>query len=155
MFGLILGTFTKLKKSTINFFMFAFYLSICPSFHKKHFGYHWTGFHEIWYLSIFKKSVVKVQVSLKSVKNNKYFTWRPIYIFYLSRSVLLRMRKVSDKCCRENQNTFYVQKNFCFWQWCRLWDNVNKHCAADRPHVTIKYDSCAWHARYLRLQTHA
>jgi len=32
-------------------------------------------------LSIFRKYVEKIQVSLKSDKNNGYFTWRPIYIF--------------------------------------------------------------------------
>jgi len=32
-------------------------------------------------LSIFRKSVEKIQVSLKSDKNNRYFTWRPICIF--------------------------------------------------------------------------
>jgi len=36
---------------------------------------------EIWYLSIFRMSVEKIHVSLKSDKNNGYFTWRPIYIF--------------------------------------------------------------------------
>jgi len=41
----------------------------------------WTDFHEILYLSIFRKFVEKIQVSLKSDKNNEYFTWRPIYIF--------------------------------------------------------------------------
>jgi hypothetical protein len=30
----------------------------------------WTDFHEILYLSIFPKSVLKIQVSLKSDKNN-------------------------------------------------------------------------------------
>jgi len=25
----------------------------------------------------------KTQMSLRSDKNNRYFTWRPIYIFYL------------------------------------------------------------------------
>jgi hypothetical protein len=38
-----------------------------------------------------------VRVSLKSDKNNLYFTWRPIHIFIISRSVLLRVRNVSDK----------------------------------------------------------
>ena len=41
---------------------------------------HWTDFHEIWYLNIFRKSVQKIQVSIKSDKNNGHFTWRPIYI---------------------------------------------------------------------------
>jgi len=31
---------------------------------------------------IFRKTVIqKTQVSLKSDKNNRYFTWRPIHIF--------------------------------------------------------------------------
>ena len=33
-------------------------------------GSHWTDFHEILYLGIFPKSVDKIQVSLKSNKNN-------------------------------------------------------------------------------------
>jgi len=33
-------------------------------------------------LNIFRKSVEKIQVSLQSDKNNGYFTWRPIYLFY-------------------------------------------------------------------------
>jgi hypothetical protein len=31
--------------------------------------------------SIFCKYVEKIHVSLKSDKNNRHFTWRPIYIF--------------------------------------------------------------------------
>jgi len=55
--------------------------SSCLSVRMEQLGAHWTDFHEIWYLSIFRKSVEKIQVSLKSDKNNGYFTWRPIYIF--------------------------------------------------------------------------
>jgi hypothetical protein len=44
-------------------------------------GSHWTDFHEICYLSIFRKSVEKIQVSLKSNKNNSYITRKPIYIY--------------------------------------------------------------------------
>jgi hypothetical protein len=33
-------------------------------------GSHWTDFDEIWYLSNFQKFVEKIQVSLKSDKNN-------------------------------------------------------------------------------------
>jgi hypothetical protein len=32
-------------------------------------GSHWTDFCEIWYLNIFRKSVYKIRVSLKSDKN--------------------------------------------------------------------------------------
>ena len=68
-------------------------------------GSHCTDFHEILYLSIFRKSFDKVQISLKSYENNWYFTCRPMYIFIMSRSVSLRMTGVLLKNCRENQNT--------------------------------------------------
>jgi len=35
-------------------------------------------FKKNWYLSVFLKSVEKIQVPLKSDKNNGYFTWRPL-----------------------------------------------------------------------------
>ena len=47
----------------------------------KQLGSHSKDFHEIWYLHIFRKSVEKIQVLLKSDKNNGYLTWRQIYIF--------------------------------------------------------------------------
>jgi len=45
--------------------------------------------------------------------------------------ILLRMRKCSDRSCRENQNTFYVHWNF-FPPENRagLWDNVETFCTA-------------------------
>jgi hypothetical protein len=44
-----------------------------------------------------------------------------------SRSVLLRMRNVSDKSCRENQNTYFAFSNFFFRKSCRVWDNVERY----------------------------
>jgi hypothetical protein len=34
---------------------------------------HWTDFHEVSYLSTFRKSVQKIQVSLETDRNNGYF----------------------------------------------------------------------------------
>ena len=73
---------------------------------------HWTDFHEILHLSIFRKSVQKIQPSLKSDKNNGYFILWPIHILIISRSILLRLKCVSYKTCRENQNTHFVLKFF-------------------------------------------
>jgi len=72
-------------------------------------GFHRTYFHQIWYLSITRESVEKVQIWLKSDKNNKYFTWIPLYMYENVSLNLLRMRNVSDESCKENQNIFYVQ----------------------------------------------
>ena len=69
-----LGRVRKIAKSDHS-------LHICLSIPMELLGCHWTDFHEIWYLSIFRKPVKKIQVSLKSDNNNRYFTWIPIYIF--------------------------------------------------------------------------
>jgi len=42
-------------------------------------------------------------------------------------SFLLRMRNISDKTCRENQNTFYIQ--LLFRNSCHLWDKEEKYIA--------------------------
>jgi hypothetical protein len=55
---------------------------VCPSVRTEHLGCRWTDFCEISYLSMFRKSVEKIQVSLKPDKNNGYSTCsRPIYIY--------------------------------------------------------------------------
>ena len=70
---------------------------------------------DVWGVFFFWESVAKIQIALKSDKNNRYFAWRPIHVYFIiSRSVLLRMRNVSDKSCRENQNTHFVFSNFFF-----------------------------------------
>jgi hypothetical protein len=56
-------------------------LFVCPSIRMMQLGSRWTDFHEIWYLNINRKSVDKIQASLKSDKNNGHFTWRPMYIY--------------------------------------------------------------------------
>ena len=100
-------------------------------------GSHWVDFHEIWYLSIFQRSVKKLQVSSKSDKNNGYFTWRSIYIFeIISHSFFCRMRNVSDKSCRENQthilcSTTFFSKIVPFMRQCV------KTVEPDRPQMTI------------------
>jgi len=55
----------------------SFVTYIFPSVRMQQIGSHLADFHEISYLSISKKLVDKIQVSLKSEKKNGYFTWRP------------------------------------------------------------------------------
>ena len=50
-------------------------------------------FREIWYLSIFRKSVEKIQVSLKSDKDKGYLH-EDQYIFLVHRLILLRVKNV-------------------------------------------------------------
>ena len=61
-------------------------------------GSHWTDFlNEILNLSIFRKSVEKIPVSLNSDKNDERFTCRFTIFFCIFSSNLLRMRNISDK----------------------------------------------------------
>ena len=99
-------------------------------------GSHWTDFHEIWHLSIFRKSVEKIKVSLKSHMNNGYFTWRPIYT-YDHISILLRMRNFSEICCRKNQNTHFRFSN-SFSNNSAVYEIMWKHMAVpNRPQMTV------------------
>jgi hypothetical protein len=116
----ILGAYAKLRKAIISFVIF-------PSVRFEQLDLHWTDFIENSYLSIFRKSVDKIGVALKS-DNNGYFTWIPIcicniYIIYIyiywyniyilitSRRVLLRIKNISEKSCTENKNTHFVLNN--------------------------------------------
>jgi hypothetical protein len=65
----LLGAFAKLRKASIGFGM-----SVRPSvcLHGKTRS-HRTNFHKILYLSIFRKTVQEIQVSLKPDKNNGHF----------------------------------------------------------------------------------
>jgi hypothetical protein len=46
---------------------------LCMFVRMERLGFHWTDTHEVYYLGIFRKSVEKIQVLLKSDKSNGYF----------------------------------------------------------------------------------
>jgi hypothetical protein len=64
-----LGAFAKLRRATISTDM-----SVRPSVRMEQLGSQSNDFHENSYLSIFRKSVEKIQLLLKSDKNNGHFT---------------------------------------------------------------------------------
>jgi hypothetical protein len=85
----------KLQKLTISFVM-----SVCPPVHVKQLGSRWTDFHEILYLSNFRK----IGQGFGGTLHEAYQ-----YTFLIiSRSVILVIINVTDKSCRENQNTYFV-----------------------------------------------
>jgi hypothetical protein len=69
--------------------------------------------------------------------------------FIISRSFLLRMRNISDKVCRQGQNTHFRFINV-FRKSRRLWHNVENYCRVWQD--TRQYGACALHAGFLRLQ---
>jgi hypothetical protein len=52
-------------------------------------------------------------------------------------SIVLRMRNVAGKICRENMKTRFIFNNTSFLKKsCRLWDNVEKSCRDRRQYNT-------------------
>jgi hypothetical protein len=76
---IILGAFARLRKVTV-YLVISVCLSVWLSTWNTSAS---TGriFYEILCLGIFRKSVEKIQVSLKSDNNSKYFAWRHTYIY--------------------------------------------------------------------------
>ena len=58
----------------------------------------------------------------------------------ISRSVLLRMRNVSDKSCTENQNTHFVFNNFFFFENYAIYEIMWKNIVElGRPHDNMAH----------------
>jgi hypothetical protein len=75
-------------------------LSVLPSVRMERLGIHWTDFHEIWYLNIFRKSIEfhSNRTKITGTLHEDQYTFLIVF-----RTVLLRMRNISDKNWRENQ----------------------------------------------------
>jgi hypothetical protein len=91
------------------------------------------------------KNLSKIPVTLKSEKNKAYCTWRPMYIFIISRSFPPIMRNVSGKSSRENQNTNFVFSNF-FRKSCPIRDNLkNIYCRVGQAtDDEMAHAHCMW-----------
>jgi hypothetical protein len=95
---------------------------------------HWTDFHEIWYLGIFRKSVEDFQASLQSVKENGYFAWRHMNMYIVQFFLKWEMfQKIAVQNPHFMSNKFFPRKSR------DLWDNVEEY---GRARLTT-YDSMA------------
>jgi hypothetical protein len=104
--------------------------SSCLSIHMQQLGSHWVEFHKTLYYRIFQKSVKNNQVLLKSHKNTKYFTWRPMYIYgNISMNSPWNEKYFKKNTVKKLRHTFYFQevifKLYHLWQvektqnvWC-------------------------------------
>ena len=79
-------------------------LSVCLFF----LGFHSTSFHEIWYLSIFRRSAKEIQFSLKSDKKSSTLREDRCIFMIISRWILLRMRNIADRFEENLKHTFCV-----------------------------------------------
>jgi hypothetical protein len=74
-------------------------------------------------------------------------------------AALLRMRNVSEKSCRENQNTHFILSNFFPRKTCRLWEYVEKIWYSRADHrweygdktlIIVKKHVCTWEKKIKR-----
>jgi len=63
--GVLIKWLYEMHGATMQFVM-----SVRPSVRTEELGSHWTDFHEIWFLSIVRKTTMKIQISIKCNKNN-------------------------------------------------------------------------------------
>ena len=107
----------------------SFLLSVCASVCVEQLGSHGTDFHEILYLSVSKNLSRKFKFHWFLTRITRTLHEDQYTYLIISRSVLSRVKNVSDSRCREHQNTHFMFNNF-FLKPCRLWDNVEKYCRA-------------------------
>jgi hypothetical protein len=104
-----LGAFAKLRRATISL------RHVCPSVRMEHLGSHRPDFHEICYCSIFRKSVQKIKVLLKSDKNYGYFTWKPVHISdHISLSSSWNEKRFERTFYRNSKHIWYSITPFFF-----------------------------------------
>jgi hypothetical protein len=85
----------------------------------EHFGSHYTDFHNIWYKTIFRKSVEKIKVLIQNGQEYRETLYKGLGKFTVKRFwILLRLKNILGKICTENQNIFWVQ--FFFSENCAI-----------------------------------
>jgi len=103
----------------------------------------WRNFIKFDILEFFRKSVKKIQVSLKSDKITCTLPEDQYTFLIISHSFLLKMTNIFRKNCRENQNTYFTFSNIWRKSY-RLWYNVEKYSTAgqatddNRAHARCK-----------------
>ena len=86
----------------------SFLLSVRPFIRMEQLCSYRKDFHERWYLSIFRKSVETIKVSLNMTRITYTLYEYQCTFLVTPRSVLLGMKNISNKLCRENQYTYFI-----------------------------------------------
>jgi hypothetical protein len=117
-FKQFLGAFAKLRKATVSFVM-SVHLSFLPHGTTRIFVTFdiWGFFEHLSRKFEFHSNPTRVK---RTLHEDQYT------LLIISRSYLIRTRNVSDKRCRENQNTILLYSLTFFSKTAPLWDNVEK-----------------------------
>jgi len=109
---------------------------LCLSVRTEQLGSHSRKFHDIWCLSIFRKSIETIQSFIKSDNNNGYSTWKPIHIYdNISFSSFLNQKCFRQKLYRKSKHILdstTIPKYRTVYEV--MWKNI---VGPDRPQMTI------------------
>ena len=121
----VLGVFAKLRKATVSFIM-----SVRPSAwnNSAPTGQILIQFY-VWAF-FFKNASREFKFNKNPSKTTGTFHEDVFTYMKVSCWITLRMRNISSKSCRENQNTHFMFSHFFPPKSCRLWDNVEKYGGA-------------------------
>ena len=123
-------------------------LSVCLSVRTEQLGSHWTDFYEILYFSVSREAVVKIQVSFKSNKDNRY-------IFDHISLIFLRIKKKFHTNAVETIKTHFIFNDSPHPNQKHAVYEIKRENTVEQAGHRWQYGACAFHARYLRLQTHS
>ena len=118
----LLGAFAKFRKATISIDT-SLSLSLSPPVRLKKIVSHRSSFYGTWSLSIFRKSVVKIKVTLKSNNNSGTLHEDLRAFMVLSCWIGAAVRSVPEKFGETIKTRFLCSKT-SFQKSYRLWDNV-------------------------------
>jgi hypothetical protein len=120
-----------MRKAAISFVK-----TVCPPIRMEQLYSHWTDFHEISYLRIFRKFVEKIKVWLKYDKNKWHFMWQPVYFY----------DKLCGGCvyCIRMSRILTVTRTvtYCYRQWVFAWQRFGLQAWGGRKWRTVSEITC-------------
>ena len=108
----------------------------CPPVCLEQLGSHWTYFHEIWNLSIYKNLSRKFNVhwNITRIMRTLHEDIRTFVV--ISEWILLKMKNVLDTSCRQNQNSLHSEQRFTRNH--AMYETMRKkRVQPDRPRMAI------------------
>jgi hypothetical protein len=117
---------------------------VLPSVRMEQLGYHWTGFHKIWYQSTFRKSIKKIQVSLNPTITSTLREGQ--HTFMISGSILLR----NEWCWAVQKIKTHVSCSVTFFFEYRAVYEARRKDVADSVPCTLSYRDDLKQSRYPR-----
>jgi hypothetical protein len=124
-------------------------VSACLAVRMEQLGSHWTDFHEIWYLRIFRISAEESQFWLKHGRNN--WVNEHLCTFMIFSWIVYTTWNVSDNSLKTIP-TYTSRSTTFFWKSCRLQYNVEKYSDSQTGHRwqynTVHTPSCCSNKGY-------